>query len=447
VQVFETLVVHQGSEVVPRLAESWEVGKDGTSVTFKLREGVTFHDGSELDAEDVKFSFDQARDEEVGDWASTFSAVTSVEATDDLTVVVTTDRPHAPLLASMAFPVLSIIPSDYGGKSQEEFFKAPVGTGPFTWAKLSKDGGLRLEKNDDYWQEGLPYLDSITYRVAPEANSRVLQLKAGEGQMILNGVDREVRAALQGDPTFEVASYPSTEVTYIAFNHNVKPFDDVHVRRAIIHATNRQGYLEAFEDPGAPVAGSFMPNTDPAYIEIEPYAYDVELAKAELAQSSVPDGFTVQFKVPDYDAELAEAVQQDLAKIGITVEIVVREEDTYYDELYELEYEMGTIAWVSDYLDPDQPMQYMINPDGGIDAMFTSYDNPELVELIERAAVELDAETRNELYATVQRQAHEDAYLLPIGYAPMDAAYSKAVRGFDRSPLGESRMELVWLAQ
>ena len=445
--VFETLVVLEGSEVVPRLAESWETSEDGTQVTFTLREGVTFHDGSELTAEDVVWSLDTARDEELQeDWASTYEKVTSVEATDDRTVVVTTDGPHAPLLASLGFPVVSIIPKDFGGKSQEEFFEEPVGTGPFTWAELESNGGLRLEKYEDYWQEGLPYLDSITYRNAPEANSRVLQLKAGEAQMIMDGVDKEVRAALQGDPDYETPSFPSTEVTYLALNHDVKPLDEVPVRKAIIHAMNRQGYLDAFEDPGAQVAGSFMPITDPAYAEIEPYAYDVELAKAELATSSVPDGFTLQLKVPD-EADLAEAVQQDLAKIGITVEIVVREEDTYYEELYEYDYEMGEIGWVSDYLDSDQPMQYMINKDYGINAMFTGYDAPELVAQIEQAATELDLTKRNEIYAQIQQKAHEDAFIAPIGYAPLDAAFHTSVRGMNRSALGEARMELVWLAQ
>lgn len=443
-QVFETLVTTEDGEVVPRLAESWEVSEDGLTTTFALRQGVTFHDGSAFDAADVVFSLGNTRDEEISGAAATFSVITDVTAPDPATVVVTTDRPWAPLVASLGYWAASIVPEGFGGATQEAFFEAPAGTGPFTWAELQADGGLRLEKNQDYWQEGLPYLDSVTYRVAPDANSRVLQLRAGEGQ-VLESVDQDVRTSLQGDPTIEVQNFPSTEVTYLLFNHLQPPFDEVPVRQAILHATNRQAYIDAFSLEASELAGSFMPPTDPGYTAVEPYAYDVELARQTLARSSVPNGFATELKVPADQANLAEAVRQDLAEIGIDVTIAVREEDTWFEEVADSEYAMSTMSWYSDYLDSDQPMSYMIDKDGDINALFTGFEAPELVALVGQAAETLDPAARNALYADVQQRAAEAAFVAPIAYPPFDVAVTPQVRGYEMSPLGLVRLENTWL--
>jgi peptide/nickel transport system substrate-binding protein len=179
-QMLESLyeVTPDGKDVKPLLAQSHSLSKDKLTWTFKLRQGVTFSNGSPMTSADVKFSLDKARSTK-GGWEFLDVAIKSVTTPDPSTVVITTKYPWAPLLADLANFSNAILPKDYAGKSKDEFYKAPVGTGPFVWDHWNKGSEIKLVKNAKYWDAGKPSLDSVTWKVVPDDNSRNVQIQGG----------------------------------------------------------------------------------------------------------------------------------------------------------------------------------------------------------------------------------------------------------------------------
>ena len=183
-QMFESLytVSADGKSVKPWLATGYDLSDDKLTYTFHLREGVKFHNGQPMTSADVKFSIDKARDPKTG-WGFIDVAIKSVEAPDPNTVVITTKYPWAPLVADIALFNNAILPKDYAGMSQKEFYANPIGTGPFKWDHWTHGKEIKLVKNPDYWQKGKPYLDSVTWTTVPTDATRELQLKGGQAQI------------------------------------------------------------------------------------------------------------------------------------------------------------------------------------------------------------------------------------------------------------------------
>ena len=295
-QVMESLfaVTPDGKDVEPWLAEGYELSDDQLTYTITLRQGVLFHNGQEMTSADVKFSIDEASSV-TGGWEWINAAIESIEAPDPYTVVVTTKYPWSPMIADLALFNNAIIPADYAGETKEQFYEHPIGTGPFVWESWTKGSDLKLVRNDSYWQEGKPYLDSVTWTVVGDDNTRILQLKGG--QIHINEFPPFSSIAdLQATEGVVMELFPSTRTDYLLFNHNVKPLDDVHVRRAISMAIDRQAMVDSILFGNGEVAKSFMPPQVPYYDPESPgLQFDLEAAQAEMAQSSVPDGFDLEY--------------------------------------------------------------------------------------------------------------------------------------------------------
>ena len=181
-QIMEPLfnVSADGKDIEPWLAKSYETSEDGKTYTIHLRQGVKFSNGDPMTAEDVKFSIDADTATGSSGWGYINSAIDEVTATDDETVTISLKYPWAPLLADLSLFSNAIVPADYAGESKEEFYKHPIGTGPFVWDSWKKGQSLSLTKNDDYWQAGKPYLDGVKWTVVPDANTRKLQVQGGQ---------------------------------------------------------------------------------------------------------------------------------------------------------------------------------------------------------------------------------------------------------------------------
>ena len=331
-QLFETLVTtpDDSTDVVPGLAESWQVSPDGLAWTFKLRRGIRFHDGTPLDAAAVKFTFDRVIDPnhphaKSGKWTFVtgyLSSVKSVEVVDPLTVRLQLKYPTASLLALLALPNCAILSPTAFAKAPEPFNSQPVGSGRYRFESWERGSRLVLRRNDDYWgAKGKP--QTLVYRGIPEANARVTELLTGGVDLILP-IPPDFVARLESNRQVTVHKKTGLTIWYVGFNVEKKPFTDKRVRQALNHAVNRDAIVrDILKGTGIPAVGPLLPGTWGFEPNVHKYAYDVAAAKKLLADAGYPNGFEVEFWVPESGSgmqapvEMATVIQANLAAASV----------------------------------------------------------------------------------------------------------------------------------
>ncbi|MBZ0293173.1 MAG: hypothetical protein K8L99_11465, partial [Anaerolineae bacterium] len=309
--------------LIPWLAESWEQSEDGLTWTFHLKDGVVFSNGRPMTAEDVKWSFDRLKDPDVGS-GNAFrigGSETTVEAVDDLTVAVTTPTVLATLPVSLASKSAGVMASE--SLEDDGTVNVPIGTGPFAISEVEGTSRLLLTRNEYYWQEGLPYLDAVEVTPITDDTARDLALQGGEVDWIFT-ISPQNFDDLQADENVIVETAPRLAYDYFGLNLNREPFNDVNVRQAMAYAIDRQQICDfAFFGLCVPTQGPTGPGT-PWYFPYAPYDRDLEKAAELLDAAGVGDGFTISIMTAiGFDETLrgAQVVQQQLAEVGITVEI------------------------------------------------------------------------------------------------------------------------------
>ncbi len=450
-QIFQTLytVTNNGKGVRPELATSYTMSKDKKTYTFKLRPGIKFSNGKPMTSADVKFSIDQNRKAAQG-WAYLDSAISAVDDPSPDTVVIHLKFPWAPLLADLSIFANGIVPANYGGQSETQFYTHPVGTGPFKWAFWHKGQALKLVRNTNYWQKGLPYLDSVTWDDVASDNTRLLQLKAGQAQIDQTPAWSTV-SSLKTTPGVVMDLFNSTQTNYLAFNELRKPFQDVHVRRAISLAIDRNALVKAVLFGNGKPANALFPPQVPFYqAATKGLQYDVTAAKAEMAKSSVPHGFTTTILVPSGNSDsvtIATILQSELKPLGITLKIQQLDPNTVNNDEQTLKYDMVLTLWTMDIPDPDELATFAVDPKSGAKSFFTNYDNPAVVKATHEAEVTTDPAQRQKFYNTVQALSAADAFMAFLYYSPYPYATTSNVHGFYVTPLGNMHMEDVWLSK
>ena len=442
-------VTPNGKGVMPWLATGYTESADHKTYTFTLRPGVKFSDGKAMTSADVKFSLEQTMAAASG-WGYIDAAIKSVEDPTPSTVVVNLKYTWAPLLADLSLFANGIVPANYGGKTASQFYQAPIGTGPFKWDYWHKGQGLKLVKNTYYWQRGLPYLNSVTWTDVPSDNTRQLQIKGGQAQ-IDQFPSWSTVASLKATPGVSMDLFNSTETNYLAFNENVKPFQDVHVRRAISLAINREAIIKAVLFGNGKPANSLFPPQVPYYDQATPgYQYDLTAAEAQMAQSSVPHGFTTTMLLPsgnsDY-ATITTIVQAELKPLGITLKVQTLDPNTSNANFQSEKYDMSLTLWTMDIPDPDELATFGLDPKSGAKSFFTSYDNPTVVKDVHAAEQITTPSARQALYNTVQTDAAQDAFMAFLYYSPYPYVTTSNVHGFYVTPLGNYHMQDVWLSK
>jgi peptide/nickel transport system substrate-binding protein len=446
--LFETLFVtsDDGATVEPWLATGYELSDDEQTWTITLRDDVVFSDGTPMTSEDVKFSVERARD--TSSFGFLLTAIDGIETPDEHTVEIHTAYPWSPLLADLSYWGAAVLPADFGGKTEEEFFEKPVGTGPFILDSWDRGSQLRVVRNPNYWQEGKPYLDSVTWSQVPDANTRVLQVQGGQAH-IASDIPFNTMQTLQASPGVNAEAFPGTTVFYIMFNTTVEPFDDVHVRRAIAHALDKEAMANAvlfgFGGAACSIIAPTVAYHDP---ETPCLPYDLEAAEAELAQSSVPEGFDAEFLVGDEPTHvaIAEIIQGQLAPLGINVTLRTIDPGQFYETLSSLDYQMGYAGWTMDIPDPDEQIAFMLDYEkGGADSYSTGYNNPEMNELVQAAQREFDPEARQEIYSEIQALHANEVPHVPLVFQQTTFAWTDEVQGFFVNPVGNRHLEDVWL--
>lgn len=450
-EIYDTLLVPSvdGENLNPSLATEWVQSEDRLAWTFTLRSGVTFSDGSPLTSADVKFSLEAASNP---DLPSGFlnEQIAAVEAPSPETVVVRTKSVWSPLPSVLALFANSIVPENYGGVSREEFAKAPVGSGPFKVKSWTKGQQLELVRNTSYWGADRPYLDGVTFVTVPDANTRATQLQGG--QININEAPAASSfAALTSTPGLKASAFDSSLTSFLTLNNTRAPFSDIHVRRAVAYAIDRQAILKAAYFGHGSAAGSFL---SPSYWAYDPNVsgrqFNLDEAKKEMAQSSNPQGFAVNILVTSGNATqltIAQILQGELAEIGITVTINQMEPAAQRAARKAMDYDMAISVATTDITDPDELVRFIAVQSGGSNALYTGYDNREVADLAAQAAELSDKAERVKIYSKIQEKVDEDQPMVPLFYLPALYSYSDTVHGFQPSITGNYNLVNTWLSK
>jgi len=319
--VFEGLTRFMGDgAVVPGLAESWKISDDGLTYTFKLHSGVMFHDGTTMDAEDVKFSLNRARAEDsTNAQKSLFAGISSVEVINPQTVAVTLSEPNGNFLFNLAWGDAVIVAPE----SIDNIKTTPIGTGAFKFANWVQGDKIELAKNADYW--GTPaVLNSATFKFISDPTAAFAAMMAEDVDAFIGFPAPENLPQFEADPRFQVLVGSTEGETILSTNNKQPPFDDVRVRQAVAHAIDRQAIIDgAMFGYGTPIGSHFAPH-NPAYVDLTgKSAFDPAKAKALLAEAGFPDGFetTLHLPPPSYARRGGEIIAAQLAAVGIKAEI------------------------------------------------------------------------------------------------------------------------------
>ena len=464
--IYETLVSYEDTNttVIPGLAESWEISEDGLTYTFKLRQGVKFHDGTDFNAEAVKFNFDRWMDKSnkyhdpegfpyYNDMFGGYKGdpdhvIKEIKVVDAHTIQFVLNRTQAPFLANLGMSPFAIASPKAieGGKLGDE----PVGTGPFKFAGWKRNDIITLEKNPDYWNKGYPKLDKVIFKVIPENTARLTALTSGEIDL-MDGLNPDDAEAVKENKDLQLLLRPSMNVGYLAFNTEKKPFDNPKVRQAISHAINKPEMVKAFYSGlGEPATNPMPPSLWGYNDQIKDREYNLDQAKKLLAEAGYPNGFKVQFMampvprpyIPD-GKKMAEAIKQDLKKIGIETEIVTMEWATYLEKTRLGEYEMCLLGWNGDNGDPDNFLYTLLDKNTINGNNIPRYSNEEVHQLLLKAQSTSDQKERETLYKKAQELIFNDAPLVPIAHSTPPIAAKAGVTGYQPHPKGSESVEKV----
>ena len=403
--IFEGLVKpNSDGEMIPAVAEKYTLSEDGTTYTFTLREGVKFHNGQTVTAEDVVYSINRCAAVPEGQekpLVAAFSAVKSVEALDEKTVAVTIAQRD---LEFISYMTAAIIPADYENQDT-----APVGTGPFKFVSRTPQQDFVMERFEDYW--GAPaWLDKVTYKICENADALVMNLNGGSIDLCAHLTSAQ---ASQLNQNFQVLEGTMNLVQAIYLNNQAKPFDNQLVRQALCYAIDRQGIMDMVADGhGTAVGSSIYPAFTKYFLPelVDKYPHSVEKAKELLAQAGYPDGFDMTISVPNnYQPHMdtAEVVAEQLREAGINVTIQPVEWSTWLDTIYNGRQFQATVVGVDAANMTARAMLERFTSDYGKN--FINYNNPAYDALFQQAINAQDEAEQTDLYKQMETMLADTA--------------------------------------
>ncbi len=481
-QMFEGLTRYKGAttEVIPALAEKWQVSPDGTVWTFTLRKNVKFHDGTPFDAAAVVWNFEWQRFSTQPQHAALTKAgrsfeyygaqfggfddkslITKVEAVNPGTVRFTLKNPQGPFLANLAMFTFDLVSPAAMQKWGNEFGKHPVGTGPYRFVEWRVGQDVTLEANPNYWNKAeAPKIPRVIVRNIKDNSQRLAALKAGEinGFEGLNPDDVKV---VRADPNLQIILRPTNTTGYVAFNYKVKEFQDKRVRQAVAHAINKKGIVDALYGGTGMVATQFQPPPLWCYDkQLKDYDYNPQRAKDLLKEAGFPQGLKeitwedgrkepLQFWYMPVSRpyfpnpkEIAEAIAADLAKSGITVQLQTTDWTVYLDKRKNGQLPLYMLGWTGDNGDPDNFVCYFFCSPGASREGF--YSNQQLTDVLLQAQKLTDQEKRAELYRKAEQMIHDDAARIFIANNQPPLPFQKKVKGYVANPTNTEYFNTVY---
>lgn len=446
-QIYDTLIVQtEDLELVPGLASEWEQ-IDELTWRFTIREGVTFHNGEPLTANDVKFTLDRLRDPETAAPAAflvTFIDEITVE--DEMTVTITTESPFSPMLSHLAHTATSILNERAVTEAGDDYgTEVVVGTGPFRFVSWETASQIVLERNDDWWGgEVMP--ERVIFRPIPEGTVRAIELETG-GIDISYGVEPADFERLNANPDIQIATIETLATGYIGFNTQRAPFDNVLVRQAINHAIDTELIIDVvFEGRGIPATGPISPQVFGANLELEQFEFDQERARELLEEAGFADGFATSIWTNDNPTrmQIAEIVQAQLSEIGIDVDIQVLEWGTYLENTAAGLHDMFILGWVSVTADADYGLYSLFHSSTfGNPGNRTFWSNERVDTLLDLARAEADPDLRFAYYQEIQEIIVEEAPWLFLNITLEDNGLRSNIEGFTPHPAGHHRLYSV----
>lgn len=425
------------SDLVPGLAESWDVSTDGLIYTFHLKKGVKFHNGEELKADDVVFTFDRMLNPATKALNTDFldmiagakdrmegkaDSVSGLKAVDDYTVEIALEKPFAPFLANIATPAGSIYNRKATTAAGEDFGLKPeltIGTGPFIFKSWKLNDQLVLTANKDYFK-GKPEIDGVIFKVVPDAETQRMQFETGELDVFDCDNARSQIPYFEGNAKWKncIVSGPRVGVYYYAINQSIKPLEDVRVRKALQMAIDRKQLLEKMFYGKGVIANGIMPVGLVGYnANLESIPYDVEKAKALLKEAGYPDGFSITVaQITDRPSTLKmnEAIQSMLASIGVKVEIQQMDSASYFATRKEGKLPSYYSDWSADFNDPDNFMYTFFAEKNSVARSF-NYNNAEVAAQLEAARGMVNPDERYKLYQDLEKKiVIDDAAWIPL---------------------------------
>ncbi|MBD3304852.1 hypothetical protein GF339_00680 [candidate division KSB3 bacterium] len=452
----------EDGEYFPWLAtELPEISEDGKTYIIPLREGVKFHDGTTFDAHDMVYSFNRILNPDNNSYIfkKYDEIIETVEAVDDYTLKIVLKTPDNAFMAKLQARDVCPVSQEAVEAAGEDFgSKTVVSTGPFKLVEWLPGDRLVFERFEDYWKEGVPYLDKIVYKIIPEESTALMQLRLGEVH-ILEDVARKDIAILEEDENLTVELVTGIQHEQIYLNTSLPPFDDLRVRRALAHAIDRQAIIEGvFEGYAEESVGPYHQwfwTHNPEWEQ--PYPYDPEKAKQLLEEAGYGPDNPLQFELivtnQDMFVDQAVMVQAFMAEVGGEVEVTPIDKSTLFDRIYvrkayEGKPEMFMAAledWGSSVVDPESAAERLFTSGSGSNKCF--YSNPEVDKLFEDVNFARTLAEQKEIYYKTEEIIAMDVPTMWI-CNPLDAtAYLDTVKGFEPDGLYRLPFAKVWLAE
>jgi oligopeptide transport system substrate-binding protein len=469
-QIFDGLVQYDGSlSVIPAIAQSWKASRDGLSWTFALRKGVKFHNGREVVADDVVFSFTRILDPKTNSKAAEIflkikgakdfvegraRTVQGLQALDRYTVQIELNEASAPFVASLAIGYAKIVPREAVSDLGIAFGSHPVGTGPFKFSRWKKDDEIVLEANADYYA-GSPYLDRLEYKVFPGQPMDVMFASFERGELEDTMIPAADLERVQATPRYQFVRRPILGVRFFGFNTTYGALANRLVRQALVLAVDREGLVRDINKSRYKGAQGFLPPGTYGYDpQFRLYPFDPQRAKDLLAKAGYPGGkglpvFQIwsSAKAADNVRE-HEAIQRYLADIGVRVEFQYNTNwPSFNSQVYEGKLPIFRYGWVADVPEPDNFLYRLFHSQSR--SNLTRYRNERVDHLLDLARAEPGYQRRIELYREAERLIMEDSPVLPLNYYSYERVFQPYVHSIEVSALGDPYipMRKIWLSK
>jgi glutathione transport system substrate-binding protein len=444
-------------KVKPQLADSYETSKAGLIYTFKLKNGIKFHDGSDFNATAVKAVFDRVSNPENKlKRYNLFSNIDSTTVIDDATVRVTLKRPFSAFINQLAHPSAVMISPAALAKYGKQIGMNPVGTGPFRFVEWKQPDYVKVVKFDKYWQAGLPKVDAIIWRPVTDSNTRTAMLQAGEAHFTAP-VPFEQAENLARNPKLDMISGPGIFAQYLSMTVQRKPFNDVRVRHAINYAINKPAFIKVvYSGFGTPAQGPVPMGVDFA-ADVGRYDYNPAKARELLKAAGLPNGFETELWAPNNSVaqKASQFLQQQLAQVGIRAKITLLETGQRVQQLENVQKpkDAGVRLYFGGWSSSTGEADWALRPLFATESLppkllnFAYYSNPEVDDLLQEALGTSEREKKTRAYGRAQEIIHKEAPWAFLVTRKVAYAKAKSLKGVHQMPDNSFFFEQVELAQ
>ena len=436
-QVYETLFTlnPKTMEPEPLLAESYE-NPDPNTWVIKLKKGIKFHDGTDFNAEAVKYTFEQIKDpNRAAPRASLLAPIDSIDVQDEHTVVIKTKEPYGPMLAALAHSNASIVSPTADKKG--DINKNPVGTGPFKFVEWVPGDHVTLTRNDDYWKKPAK-LKKVTFKVVPEASTAISMLQTGEVQFI-DAIQSDLLSRVKSLKNVNLKISEGTRVSYLGFNMDKAPFNELPFRQAVAYGVDQEAYVKQLNGLGEYNESIIGPKVF-GYNEKAKeagYPYNPEKAKQivkEHGYSSTP--ITILVGNTGNYMKMAEIVQSQLSEIGLKVKIESMEWGSFLDAARTGNFEMTFLGWANSTGDGSELLYPNLHSNNIGSSNNVRYNNPEFDKLVDESRSTVDQEVRKQKLNEANLMVIKDAPMIVMDHGMVSVAYDKSVSGLTVDPTG-----------